>query len=390
MPYTCKAVGEKYHLTKRGSDKAFGTHDSQADCMKQMRALYANETTRPQNITFDGMILQPFNFDEKVANAGNEITLVINSQGGDFLDSITMHNKIRNSGKKVTAYINPFAISAAAVLALAADEIYMVENGVMKFHAPIARQDGYKDAAEYEKVAAGLRVAEDMLVKTMASKIKKTEEECRAIMNSDAYYTADQALAAGIIDGIIPIYRDPGSISNLGFPAQIMNFLEEKKDMPLQELCAKFGVADETALETLIANLQKNQVKAPPVVTPALVNMVKQSREKDLEYLVTDGSCTPDTVNALKLEFLNDDSMKSDCIKDDPNSQFNKIIGAIKKNPKVLNFNPKTGRQEPINDPPADDEESEENLDPKKNPLIANMVDRKKQWDEQNKLMGVQ
>src|SRR5688572_9704440 len=111
-------------------------------------------------------------------------------------------------GKQVHVHVNPLAFSAGAVLALAGDKVYMPENGLIMFHTPKTDSHTMKDASQLEKLTNALRASEDILINTLMSKTKKSKEDCEAIMRNDTWLTATEAKNIGIVDEIVPIYRD--------------------------------------------------------------------------------------------------------------------------------------------------------------------------------------
>lgn len=371
MPYVCKLKDGKYELTKKDGGKVFGTHPSRKACIQQMRAIYSNEVSNPSNIVFNSIISMPWDLDTKIQNSDKEIHVVINSQGGDFFDAISIHNKLRASGKKVVCHVDPFAYSAAAVIALAGDEVYMVENGLLFFHTPKIEMYGIKDAEQLEKIADVLRHSEEVLINTLMSKTKKSHDECETMMK-DTWLTPQEAMDLGIVDEIIPINRDV-QVSNV-FPERIINFVKEKSNMGMKELCQKFGISVEESenssmedkIGEFITNLQKSQPK-PINVSQGVINMVKKARETELNVLVNDGKVVPAVVNELKLSFLADDRIKSDISTE--SNEFDKVVAALSKNETVVNFQPKTRVQIP--DPNKDGNKDEANI------LVADMKSRK-------------
>lgn len=350
MPYTCRLMGGKYVLTKKNSTKAIGTHDSEKSCKQQMRAIYANESSNPKNLVFNDFISMPFDMEDKIVNSGDEINVYINSRGGDFIDAIKIHNQLRSSGKRVICYIDPFAYSAGAVLALAGDEVYMVENGLLYFHTPKIITQGMKDATQLEKMSEALRANEEVLVNTLMSKTKKSHDECIAIMN-DTWMTPTEAMNMGIVDEIIPINRDVKmeNISNLGinFPERILNFVREKSDMGLKEICKKFSLPEddtgETKLVEMIENLQKNQLKPKLTVTPSIINMVRSARETELNSLVADGKIIPAVATDLKKKYITDEQIVNFVETESP--EFDNIVNSLKMNESVISFKGRTGVQ---------------------------------------------
>jgi len=341
MPYACTLVGSKWNLHKEDSKESLGSHLSKKDCMQQMKAVYSSELANPKNIVFDGMLYKPFDFEEKLKQDGDTLNVVINSQGGDFFDAIAIHNQLRNSGKKIVCHINPIALSAGAIVALAGDKIIMPENGLIMFHSPKVMPEGMKDAGDLEKITNALRASESILINTLISKTKKSQEECQAIMDNETWLTASDAKKMGICDEVVSIYRDI-QIQNY-FPEKIVNFVKENNEMPMKEMCDLFGVKDEAGLTQYITELKANQTPKVMDVPVSLLNMIKKARESELESLVTTGKVIPAVTNELKLKFISDDRIKSDA--STGNQEFEHIVNALSKNESVISFAAKTGIQ---------------------------------------------
>lgn len=344
MPYSCKQDGRKWYLRKIGSEDVIGSHDTKRDCIQQMRAIYAEELSSPKNVIINDYNVAPYDLDQKIKDSGDEIHVVINGQGGDFFEAISTHQKLRNSGKKVIAHINPLAFSAHAVVALAADIIFMPENGLMMFHLPKVIPQGAKSADDLEKLTSGLRASEEVLVNILVSKTKKSKEDCESIIRNDTWMTAEEAKNAGIVDEIVPIFRDI-QIGNF-FPERIVNFLKEKTDMPLKDLLDQFNVKDEAELVSMISVLQKNQIPKPVDPGEGVINMVKQARETMLQSLLDSGKVIPPVLNELKLEFTTPERIKLDMTTNNT-KEFDRIINSYSKNEPVISFKGKTGAQNP-------------------------------------------
>lgn len=344
MPYTFVKTGDKWTL-QRGQE-VLGTHNLKRECVNQMQSIYSAELNRPENIYINGPIdaYSSMFIDDKIASSGEELNVVVNSKGGDYFDSLDIHQKFRNSGKKVIVHINPLAFSGAAIVALAGDEIYMPANGLMMFHTPRVEPQGAKDADELEKMTAALRAAESSIVNTLMSKTKKSKEECEKIMKSDTWLTAQEAKDLGIVTEIVPIFRDI-QIQNY-FPERIVNFVRENSEMGMKEICDQFGVADETGLVNLISELRKNQIPKSTEISPAFLNMIKGARETQINNLVATGKCTPVVAADMKLKFVNDERIKLDGTSG-ASTEFDYIVSSYLKNEPIVNFDPKTGVQQP-------------------------------------------
>jgi len=344
MPYFCTLVGSKWNLHKKDSSDSLGTHPTKKACIQQMRAVYSQESRNPKNIIFDGPISSPpSDFDQKLKESDKEVNVTVNSQGGDFFEAVSVFNKLRNSGKRIKVHISPFAMSAGAVIALAGDEIIMPENGLMMFHVPKVEIFGIKDAEQLEKLSAALRASEEVLINIIMSKTKKSKEECEQLMRNDTWLTADEARNLGIVNEIIPIVHEIQNVQGFQMPERVINFLKEKNEMPLKEICDQFNVKDETELINLITELRKNQIPKTMEVAPSLLNMIKKARESELDTLVSTGKVIPAVINELKTKFITDERIKTDA--SSGNQEFEHIINALSKNEEVISFKGKTGVQ---------------------------------------------
>src|SRR4029077_12753927 len=75
-------------------------------------------------------------FLDDLANLGDvdNISLRINSPGGDVFDGVAIHNALKNHKATVTAHVDGIAASAASFIAMAADKIVMPSNSFMLVH----------------------------------------------------------------------------------------------------------------------------------------------------------------------------------------------------------------------------------------------------------------
>lgn len=376
MPYTCVKRGNKWVLSKKDGSKDFGEHDSEADCKSQMRALYAEETRKPENIRFDGFVSLPWDFDQKIANAKDVINVVLNSEGGSFVDAIIIHNKLRNAGKPIHVYVESFAFSAAADIMLAGDKIFIAENGLIYFHQPMIEMYGVKGADDLESMATSLRKLEEVLVNTVKTRTKLSEEECRKMICNETWFTPQEALAAGLVDEIVPILRETTDVQNHvklenKFPERILNFLKERPiDMSSKTLCDKYGLTatPENADQVLSDYINGLQPPKPANIGSGILNMIKRARESELNTLVTSGKVIPAVVNELKIQFLDDKRIAHDAQTE--NQDFEKVINALAKNDTVINFKGKSGVQTLPKDSGVKDDNNENDV------LVKNMKSR--------------
>ena len=131
-----------------------------------------------------------------------EITLRINSPGGNVFDGLAMYNSLKKFPARIITEIDGMALSIASIVALAGDEVRMAGNAVYMIHNPWTMTSG--DSAEMRKVADQLDLVRDSLAGTYAAKTKELAslEQISDWMNAETWFNADEALKAGFVDQI--------------------------------------------------------------------------------------------------------------------------------------------------------------------------------------------
>ncbi len=130
----------------------------------------------------------------------DELTVRINSYGGSVTDGIAIHNSLKRHKAHVTTVIDGIAASIASLIAIAGDSVEMAENAQMMIHAPWGYAMG--NSADMREYADMLDSWSDAMSTTYAAKTGGDKAEYLALMTDgkDHWYTAEQALAAKLID----------------------------------------------------------------------------------------------------------------------------------------------------------------------------------------------
>ena len=136
-------------------------------------------------------------FSRAVANAssGDVITLDFCNGGGSVFHGIAMcdmMNAARANGVKFISNVWGYAASAACLVALSADEVYMSENAAIMYHSAWCPFGGDNPA---------ISVANAAQQKLLAGRISKISE--KDFEGDDHWISADAASELGIIDGFI-------------------------------------------------------------------------------------------------------------------------------------------------------------------------------------------
>lgn len=128
------------------------------------------------------------------------ITVRINSSGGNVFDAIAMANALRDHPARVTTVVDGLAASAASFIATAGDEVVMNRNSEMMIHNPKAALAG--GSSEMRSLADRLDAVRDNIASMYVARAGGTVDQWREVMAAETWYSADEAVAAGLADRV--------------------------------------------------------------------------------------------------------------------------------------------------------------------------------------------
>lgn len=111
----------------------------------------------------------PKQFAEELAGLGalDEITVRINSGGGDVFAANAIYTRLKDNAAKITVKIDGWAASAATIVAMAGDVIEIPGNGVFMVHDPSLGLLGYFNEADLAKMTEELKVVKQSIVRKL-------------------------------------------------------------------------------------------------------------------------------------------------------------------------------------------------------------------------------
>lgn len=135
-------------------------------------------------------------------NSGTgDITVWINSPGGDCVAAAQIYNMLMDYKGNVTVKIDGIAASAASVIAMAGTEVLMSPVSTMMIHNPATVAMG--DHNEMQKAIEMLNEVKESIINAYEIKTGLSRAKLSHLMDSETWMNANKAVELGFADGII-------------------------------------------------------------------------------------------------------------------------------------------------------------------------------------------
>ena len=145
--------------------------------------------------------ISPRQFIGALQGANGPLTIRVNSPGGSVFGAQAMVTAMRAHEHPITVQIDSLAASAASVIACAASHVQMAPGSMMMIHkawgAVIGNESDLRDTADL------LAKIDVQISAGYATKTGGNVEEYLALMAAETWFTADEALTAGLADEVI-------------------------------------------------------------------------------------------------------------------------------------------------------------------------------------------
>ena len=132
-------------------------------------------------------------------NENKDVTLHLNSCGGDIFAAVAIANLIKN--KNVQIQVDGLAASAATLIC-SGGNVTAAANSLFMLHEPLTLLIDYYNSSELEKVQTALNAVKDVALLTYSNKLKMTADEITAAMKNETWLSAEQAKQIGLVDEI--------------------------------------------------------------------------------------------------------------------------------------------------------------------------------------------
>ena len=143
----------------------------------------------------------PKQFRDELLSGNGNVTVWINSCGGDVFAASAIYTALKEYPHKVTVKIDSLAASAASVIAMAGDTVLMSPTAMMMIHNPATVAAG--DRAEMQAAIRTLDEVKEAIVTAYELKTGLTREFISRLMDSETWLNAKKAVEMKFADGIL-------------------------------------------------------------------------------------------------------------------------------------------------------------------------------------------
>lgn len=165
----------------------------------ESRTLFLNGEISDE--TWYGDEVTPKLFKEELQSGEGNITVWINSPGGDVFAAAQIYNMLMDYKGNVTVKIDGLAASAASVIAMAGTEVQMSPVAMMMIHNPATIAIG--DSSEMKKAIDMLDEVKESIMNAYEIKTGLSRSRISHLMDAESWFNAKKAVELGFADKLL-------------------------------------------------------------------------------------------------------------------------------------------------------------------------------------------
>lgn len=155
---------------------------------------------------------------DELDGVDGDITIRLNSGGGDVFEGIEIYNYLKEHPGNVTVEVTGLAASAATFIVAAADEAIMNTGTSFMIHE--ASSFAWGNKAELKKVLNALETIDDSIIAIYSERTGQTKEQLTDWMAEEKWFTAEEAVKNGFAD---KVKEKPQAVENQADISALIN-----------------------------------------------------------------------------------------------------------------------------------------------------------------------
>ena len=171
--------------------------------------------------TWFGDEVTPGLFKQELQQCQGDISVWINSPGGDCFAAAQIYNMLMDYPHNVTVKIDGLAASAASVIAMAGTGVQMSPVAMMMIHNPATVAIG--DTAEMQKAISMLDEVKESIMNAYEIKTGMSRSKISHLMDAESWFNATKAVELGFADKVLFSDPDPEQKDEEALPAMMFS-----------------------------------------------------------------------------------------------------------------------------------------------------------------------
>ena len=237
---------------------------------------------------WDESDVSAFGFKQDLDAIGDvsEINVHINSNGGSTFQGLAIYNLLKQHKAKINTYIDGIAASAASIIAMAGNKVYMPKTSLMMIHncwtyAMGNAEELRKTAEDMDKIASAYKEA-------YLAKIKIDEDKLNKLLEDETYLTAKECIEMGFADEIIENKEDNavnqyGNMSILKLVNKVKENEKQNKET-INKIAEKISKTLEQAAKEIADKIFEKHCEGSNIEEPTgLINNLNQIKKDSWE-----------------------------------------------------------------------------------------------------------
>lgn len=179
--------------------------------------------------------ITPAAFKHELLSAEGDVTIWLNSPGGDCVAASQIYAMLMDYKGNVTIKIDGIAASAASVVAMAGTEVLMAPTALMMVHNPLTIAIG--DSEEMKKAIGMLDEVKESIINAYEIRTGMSRTKLSHLMDAETWMSANKAIELGFADGILNDEKSRSPFDSYAFSRRavtnsLLDKVKPKQDKP--------------------------------------------------------------------------------------------------------------------------------------------------------------
>lgn len=188
---------------KAYSIKMIGTNDAELNLYGEVVSERPIDWYTGEPVSDGYIVASELLTDLDTLKTKDNITLHINSVGGDLYAGLAIYNRLKTLPANITTINDGLAASAASLIFQAGDVRKVNAGSNLMVHQAMGFLFGYYQLADLNQVSKELRAANKSAVNVYAEASGRSAEEMKRMVDAETWLTGEEAVDAGLADEVI-------------------------------------------------------------------------------------------------------------------------------------------------------------------------------------------